>query len=177
MTQTSPISNRTFALGAALLIITAAVLVFCTGCKTTTSNEQNIQLAATIARTAATAGTIYDLRAHPEHRVGLEAGVLALDMLIKDENYDPAALTDALSKLPIQVFQGQDGALIVTGIVSVFDLFTSTQFDVQSRPATKAMLTAIRDGVKAGLAATANRAWKPTVKPNYTIEPVRVIAI
>ena len=124
-----------------------------TGCKTRTPT-QNIAFAAALAKSATVMGVGYDLTANPDHRQAYEIAVQSLNLVLRSGNYDSKALAAALANLPVKELKGTQGALIVAGAVSVFELATATFLDIESSAAVFAVATAVRDGLEAALAST-----------------------
>lgn len=139
-----------------LRLVSAALLLvmFMVGCKTAPTDTQKIAFAAALAKSAVVMGVGYDLQANPEHRVAYEVAEQSLNMLLKNGNYDAAKLAAALQSLPVKELKGTQGALIISGAVSVFELATSTFFDPSSSQAVFAVGTAVRDGLATALATT-----------------------
>jgi hypothetical protein len=157
MTQTSPISHRTFLLGAILAVIVAAVLAFCTGCKTTDSagnpipatNQAWLKLTSALVEQGVAAWVTYDLAAHPERSIAYGAALVELHALANDQAATPTQLYAVLGRLPITMF-----ALV----------------NVQSADAVRMVAGAAERGVAAGLNAPKLRGLQPPGKLTV-IEP------
>ena len=146
-------------------LIAAALLAGCT----TLNQPAVLNTVADVAQLAASTGTAVDLAAHPEHRAAFNVGLAALNKLINDGQYDPAALQAALAKLPLDVLRGPNGALVTSTAVGVFELATGTMFDITTAPAVQLVAVHIRDGVAAGLGTPQTRSR--SVAPSYSITP------
>lgn len=162
-----------------LTILVAACAFAFVGCKTT-ENGQALKLAGVLAQEAAKQGTIYELNKNPAERPAFEAGKIALDGLLGDEDYDSAKLKAVIATLPLDIFKGSESAMYLQdGVLLIFDVLTATAFDVNSSPAAKAVMTGVRDGIEEGLAATATRSTTAKAKlraprPDYVIAPLKV---
>lgn len=123
--------------------------VLASGCRTLTLDER-IALAASITRNSVSVGARFYLIEHPEAEPIFRAAQQALAKLIQAQDYDPILFYDALRALP-GMLHGEQGALIIQGGISVFELVTSTTFDIASAPAVKAVMTAVYDGLTLAL--------------------------
>lgn len=128
-----------------------AAPILCFGCKTTAPGTipQWIEVAATVAQTAASVGVAVDLQSNPAHRVAFQLAEAALTAMIDRQGWNASDFAQILSGLPL--LQGPNGVLVATAIASVFDLATGTWLDVESAPAVKRVVSAVRDGIRAGL--------------------------
>lgn len=151
-------------------------------------NPTVISIAASIAETATTYGVSNDLQNHPKNRPAYEASLQALNLLLLSEKYDPASLKSALANLPIKELKGTQGALIISGVVNVFQLAirpgdtNSVLYEINSEAAVAAVGKAIRDGIQTALlmnpppaagAVAAPRAAPPTPALDYRISPTK----
>jgi hypothetical protein len=111
-----------------------------------------VSVAVNAARNGAQIGTIYALKEKPDTKDIFEAVVTALDKLLKDGDLDNSKIVAVLQRLPLgqgNVF----GGLIISNIVTIYDIATSTYIDLQSSPVAEKIVTAIRDGIQAGIEA------------------------
>jgi hypothetical protein len=142
------IGGRLPLLVSAFCILTSALLL---GCASVGSNPaadaQRIQRLSTVAEIAAFSGTTYWLQSHPADRVYFAASLAALDALLKDRNYDPQALTAALSSLPIKQLQGDKGALIVSAATILYDGYASEVVNLDKATYIAPVISAIRNGL------------------------------
>src|SRR5262245_15790811 len=105
-----------------LLGLVAALACALPGCKSTpTDKPPDSARVASIARIAAYTGTRVHLTKSPGDRPYFESARESLASLSAGGNYDPAALSQALSKLPIKELQSTEGALIVGTAVMLYD--------------------------------------------------------
>ncbi len=136
----------------------ASILAFCllplallTGCASVGSNPaadaQRIQRLATIAELAAFTGTQYWLGSHPQDRPYFALSLAALDSLLKDRNYDPQALSTALSGLPVRQLQGDKGALIVSAATILYDGYANEVVNLDQAVYIAPVISAIRNGL------------------------------
>jgi hypothetical protein len=150
------------------------------GCTTTQLNSL-VDTAASLAGSTARIATIADLASNPSHRPMLEAGVIALDGLLRSTNYTSAKFQEVLRKLPIWTTEsgsdgiyGTDGAIYqfsIGGGVAVIDLVANVAFDVQSAPALSRIMTSVRNGISEGLSSGTRNVTSRTIsraKPNPT---------
>jgi hypothetical protein len=155
------------------LLITIGLAAFCCGCKTTTSQQQ-IATASALAYEAAYVGTALDLSAHPEHRKGFELGLVALSGLLKSTNYTSAELVAALNKLPLKELQGENGAIVIGAIVSVFDLARNLWIDTADQPAWVAAVGgSIERGIRDALSLAPSKLKKQSTKSKRFVIPKR----
>lgn len=152
-----PISPATGTLALALAVLVAAIMYLCAGCKTQSADGAYLNLAAAVARNATAIAVTADLQAKPEHRQAYQVAEVVLSKFMADGTYAPEKLQAALSALPIGKLDGEQGALVLLGAVSVFDAASATLFDVESAPAVKRVGQAVLDGLRVGLAAPATR--------------------
>ncbi len=126
-------------------------LALLTGCASIGSNPaadaQRIQRLSTVAELAAFTGTQYWLGGHPQDRPYFALSLAALDSLLKDRNYDPQALTAALSSLPVKQLQGDKGALIVSAATILYDGYASEVVNLDKAIYIAPVIAAIRNGL------------------------------
>ena len=134
--------------------------------------ETKIVLAANIARVASELGTTAAIRADPSRRYLFEASLAFLDALLDDENYSAEKLAEALRAAGVDIFRGDNGALLAGSLVSLFRLATGYEYVVESPRAVREVGKAIAEGMRAGLATTRSK-WKPSITPSYDINPIR----
>ena len=142
------------------------------GCALFGNKADRIALAAGIARSAAEIGTVAAIRADPSKRYSIALALEVLERILGDENYSSAQLAAALQSTGEEIFRGETGALIMGAVVSVFELATSAQYVLESAKAVRVVGQAIAEGMRAGLAVTAARKWKPSIAPTYAIHPI-----
>jgi hypothetical protein len=125
--------------------------IFGSGCASVGSNPaadaQRIQRLSTIAELAAFTGSQYWLHDHPQDRQYFAVSLAALDSLLKDRNYDPQALTAALSSLPVRQLQGDKGALIVSAATILYDGYASEVVNLDKATYIAPVIAAIRNGL------------------------------
>jgi hypothetical protein len=121
---------------------------------------------------AARIAVIADVAQHPEHRIAFQAAVVGLDGLLQSTNYDAATFRAVLATLPIKEFEGQNGVLVLTGVLTVFDLVTMFGYEVTTAPAVAAVMQSVRDGIDQGLSTTATKAFVSKTTPNPYAVPV-----
>lgn len=107
-----------------------------------------IAAAAVVARSVAEYGA---RTISPKYRPAIEAAIEALDRLIQDGNYDPQAFRVALGNLPS--LKSRDGEIWLTAVVTIFEASTAAEWSIETKPAVKAVMLAIREGLQAGLLA------------------------
>jgi len=117
------------------LTFTSALCLALMGCSwfKTSSAQKQIALASTIAYEAAFIGVSLDLKAHPDRRASYQVAQGFLSTFITT-NTAYADLSVALQKLPIKELQGENGAIIISGIVSIYVLAKDSFIDVANTP-------------------------------------------
>lgn len=133
-----------------LLGLGLALALFLPACSTIPAGQQAADM-ATIAQLAAYTGARYDLIDHPDHKPFYVASVAALDLLIKDANYDPVAFANALKALPIKQLSGQKGDLVVGVAVILWDSYAARVISLNKATYVKAVVQATRDGLTLAL--------------------------
>ena len=128
------------------------VLAFASGCASMTP-QQKMQAAATGAFEAARVGTVLCLQQNPQQLPLFNASIGALDGLIKDGSYDPVAFQKAIRLLPVGALHGDQGAVLVQTIVSIYTVALG-YIDVNNADL-KLVIVAVRDGLKSGVAQAA----------------------
>jgi uncharacterized lipoprotein YajG len=160
--------------------IPLALAILC-GCATTANKELWLKTAATVAYVAVNQGTLYELKTKPQSRVAFQVAEQALSKLLQDQNYSNVEFQKVLSQLPIKTFKGDQGALVTGLTVQVFELFTTTMFDINSAPAVKLIMTNVRDGLSSALNSTgsATKLVKAKVKlfHDYEIKPSKTVKL
>jgi hypothetical protein len=135
----------------ALGVLCALCGILLSGCASIGSNPaadaQRIQRLSTIAELAAFTGSQYWLHDHPQDRQYFAVSLAALDSLLKDRNYDPQALTAALSSLPVRQLQGDKGALIVSAATILYDGYASEVVNLDKATYIAPVIAAIRNGL------------------------------
>lgn len=129
------------------------------GCATTNSTNTDpaaveaarIARMTTVAELAAFTGTSLRLQSHPQDRPLFEASLAALDVLVSDQNYDPAALQGALQKLPIKELQGEQGALILGAALILYDSYARDVVKLDRSIYVLPVINAVRSGISRGL--------------------------
>src|SRR5258708_36130060 len=133
------------------VLCSLCLLLFNSGCAsvapTPAADAQRLQRLATIAELAAFSGTTYWLSGHPLDRQYFAVSLAALDSLLKDRNYDPQALTAALSSLPVRQLQGDKGALIVSAATILYDGYASEVVNLDKATYIAPVIAAIRNGL------------------------------
>lgn len=131
-----------------LVLPLAPLALLMPGCATTERNER----LSVVAEIAARRGTSMTLAAHPEYRLAFEAAVTAFDQLLLQPEVDYAAFTEAVQSLKIDEIQGEEGALLIADVISLYrvglDNLLTYGDDSRFRPVAEG----IRDGVKSGVA-------------------------
>jgi hypothetical protein len=74
----------------------------------------------------------------------------ALTRLIDAQNYDPTKFAQALAGLPINELKGKDGAIYISLGIVIWDEVASQAEGVQKQEQVKAIITAVRDGIRVG---------------------------
>ncbi len=136
---------------ASVLALCLLPLALLTGCASIGSNPaadaQRIQRVSTIAELAAFTGTEYWLKDHPQDRPYFALSLAALDSLLKDRNYDPQALSEALASLPIKQLQGEQGTLIVSAATILYDAYAAEAVNLDKAIYIAPVIAAIRNGL------------------------------
>jgi hypothetical protein len=147
--DSSPLAVKTPLPALGVLCALCGILV--SGCASIGSNPaaeaQRIQRLATVAELAAFSGSSYWLGGHPQDRPYFALSLAALDSLLKDRNYDPQALTAALSSLPVKQLQGDKGALIVSAATILYDGYASEVVNLDKAIYIAPVIAAIRNGL------------------------------
>jgi hypothetical protein len=150
-----------------ILTPTWLLIVCCLGC-TTAQVNQSLITAATLASSAAEIAAQYD----PEHKSAYLAAKLVFDALLKSKDYSATSFSKAISDLPGQELAGTEG--VVDAKLTVYDTRTQFAYELQSEAARKATMTAIRDGLAAGLMTkSATREIRRPKPP----APIRIIPL
>lgn len=160
-----------------IAVVMSVALVGCfTGCNwlRNTTVAQKIALASTIAYEATFVGTAIDLKSHPERRAAYELSAAFLDSWLIANANTQADLAVALQKLPIKEFQSDTGALIVSGIVTVYSLAKDTFIDIANTPPWIAGVGgAISRGLHGALALSPSEAKTISTKRKGFVVPKR----
>lgn len=137
-----------------LLPIVLLSLSLNTGCVSPSAKGPNAALVqqgqtlAAIAGVAAYTGCSIDLNDNPDRLVMYKASKVALDSLIKDENYTPYAFRDALSQLPVRQLAGYKGTLMVGSAVRLWDSYKDQVVNLDGSVFIKPILMSVRDGLR-----------------------------
>ena len=132
---------------------------------------------------AARVGTAREIRKNPEAKPAFVAAEAALTRMLDGGSGDPAQFASIVSTLPVDALKGPDGAVYVDGIVFAFDLLSNTAFGGESAAGVKFLAGKVRDGIRAGLAATTAtpaasvRGGAAGAAPSYVIRPAKVIRL
>jgi hypothetical protein len=129
------------------------ILATATGCRTAPPQQATQRMAA-IAELAAYTGAGLDLVDHPQRRIYYEASVAALDGMLKDRNYSPAAFAAALQKLPVRELRGEKGALIVGAAVLLWDQYAAEIVNLDQEQTVKPVVVSVRNGLARALDST-----------------------
>lgn len=102
----------------------ALVLGLCllSGCGSFSGLTSTQNLAA-LAEVAAYTGASYEIRRDPGSLAAFQTAHEAVKKLIDGQNYDPAALAQALSGLHIRELKGSRGQLIITSTIVLWDAY------------------------------------------------------
>ena len=124
------------------------------GCKTVDGKRTvDSDRVALVLGQAAKLGTRYYLNSHPGSAPSFQLALNAVNGLIDQANYDPAAFADALSKLPINELNGPNGSLYVSTAIVVWDQVAQLAEPVTQKELVKKSLFAVRDGIQSALSA------------------------
>jgi len=117
------------------LMLTSSLCLMLMGCTwfKTSSAQKQIALASTLAYEATFIGVTLDLKAHPDRRPSYAVAQGFLSTFITT-NTGYGDLAVALQKLPIKELKGENGALIVSGIVTIYSLAKESFIDVANTP-------------------------------------------
>lgn len=151
------------------LIPLLAVLLL--GCQTL--NPVLLDTAAGIAGLAAKEAATRDT----QHRQAYVTAEAALTVIIENKNWSATDLAVALSNLPAvdDGLAGPNGDLYLAGGVMIFNLASSQVYKVTSEPAVQKVATAVRDGLRAGLAAKTRATLKLRPTRQHSGIPVQDI--
>lgn len=150
-------------------LLCAGPVLFLAACKSTTattststSTNQQAEAEAQLKEvqfacySAASLGTAYAIAKHPEWRPEFEAGLAALDALIAQNNFDPAAFHQALLKLPIKELKSGEAALAIQAATILFHHY-GAEIALDQQTYVGAVIASVRRGIWDALGASTNQ--------------------
>lgn len=151
--------NKAKDVGTMALALAGLSLLAGSGCATPNGAKpaqlQNVERTSALVRTSAQLGVYYAMRQEPKTRAYFEAAHLALDVLLKEGQYDPAQLHQALGQISIEELRSEDVRIAIEAAVNLYSACWSEQVqaslerEIYIRP----VLAALRDGISFGLNA------------------------
>lgn len=141
-------------------IATLAIVAILAGCATAPTTGE-LTTWQTVAEDAAYVGASYDLVENPDHRAHYVLCLEALKTMVRDVNYSPAKLREAMANLP--VLTGSNGALLDGG-VTLFILGTGF-LPVDNAPRVRAVVEGLQVGLEKALARPTGTAIRALAKP------------
>ena len=142
------------------MLFTMAALF--TGCASTPKapkedDLQRMTQAATVAEIAAYTGAGYWLVEHPNDRGKIEMAITALDALSATNGFNGAALSQALSGLPIKELKSQQGSLLIGAAVLLYETELTRLTPIDQGPYVAVISGRIRAGLQRALDQTKTR--------------------
>jgi hypothetical protein len=147
-----------FILAAMVALLAGLVVWLTSGCASLGADTPAI--IAALAGEAAFTGCRLDVAKHPERRPAYAAAVAALQSMVARDAYDPAEFEAALAALPLDGLNGEQGAILLGGVVTLWSVATGF-VDVDKVPAVKVACKGILSGFQRALAA---KGLPPVVK-------------
>ena len=136
---------------ASILLLAA----LCVGCVTTPQGKKlDVAKVARIAGAAAYLGGSIDLIKNPDHRPAFEFSLAALRSMEDTQNYDAAALAQAMQGLNIRELKGAEGAIWIQAALVVWDEALQVAEPVRQATLVAAVLPQLRSGLERALAVT-----------------------
>lgn len=143
-------------IGLGLACVIGGTLFLSTGCGTVPKEEQLRQM-TTIAELASYTGARFHLIDNPQDRAFFEASKEALDVMLRDGDYDPGAFALALQGLPVDELKDDKGTLIIGAAVILWDSYSSRVFDLDKEQYIRPVIVAVRNGLARALLASPGR--------------------
>lgn len=153
-----------------LLAALSLAVLFTSGCSSVPTDTQ-LNTLRVVASEAAYVGTALRLENEPDSRAQFGVAMSALDVLIRQRDYTPGALQEALKALP--VLAGSQGAIVESGAV-LFSVLAGF-IHIDSAPRVQAVAEGILAGMERAMSrpsGAATRSLAPALPEPCVVPPL-----